>query len=533
MKKIELSKVILQKLLMPFSTKDSMDMYLTEEDRQRLKDYQSFWNFYTGYHWEEVLSDEDKPETTTNWCGRFVNKYVATEFNSGFLFKFDPKVEETVTPFLNNVWDDNNGSDLMAKVGQTKSVTGDAYVQVFFESPDEIDDPFGMYPEGRIRLFNVPSSLVFPKYKDGYDDSFDALESVTIMYPTDMGNTVLGKKQKIIRFVYTKETITKYEDGEEDFVIPNKYGVIPIVPFRNLPLAGTFFGQSDLKDLIALNTEYNLKNSDVSQILDYNSAPSTIVQGAKPHNIEKGANKIWCVPEKAKVYNLELKGDLVASNTYIDRVKDSLYNIGSMPKLAIGGESAPSNLSGLALEIAFMPLTDLISQKRVQTAKSVVHLDKIILKMGLTEGLIKIPSGIKLFDFYNHSIWWGDILPRDERVQLEMVQSELKAGLTTREEAMTKLYKDNVTTLLSKVDEDVKKHPQFYGIQPVSLPNGNRLVSTFDGRVIAKAEQIQQEQPFSNANPQVDLKNTVGRNRDGEDRQQQTGLDHTNPPKES
>ena len=166
-----------------------MSMYLTSSERARLEDYQEFWNFYNGYHWENVAED-DRQEFTTNWCARFVNKYVATEFNSGFLFKFDASVEEKVVPFLNNVWDDNNGSDLMAKVGQEKSITGDAYVHVFFESPDEINDPFGMYPKGRIRLFSIPASLVFPKYKDGYNDSFDALESITIMYPINTVNSV-------------------------------------------------------------------------------------------------------------------------------------------------------------------------------------------------------------------------------------------------------------------------------------------------------------------------------------------------------
>ena len=114
---VNAGKLLLQKLLAPFSTSDKMNIYLTSSERSRLEDYQEFWNFYNGYHWENVAED-DRQEFTTNWCARFVNKYVATEFNSGFLFKFDASVEEKVVPFLNNVWDDNNGSDLMTKVGQ-------------------------------------------------------------------------------------------------------------------------------------------------------------------------------------------------------------------------------------------------------------------------------------------------------------------------------------------------------------------------------------------------------------------------------
>lgn len=526
---VNAGKLLLQKLLAPFSTSDKMNIYLTSSERSRLEDYQEFWNFYNGYHWENVAED-DRQEFTTNWCARFVNKYVATEFNSGFIFKFDASVEEKVVPFLNNVWDDNNGSDLMTKVGQEKSITGDAYVHVFFESPDEINDPFGMYPKGRIRLFSIPASLVFPKYKDGYNDSFDALESITIMYPINTEGILGNVHENIVRFVYTNETITKYVDGEMEFSIENKYGIIPIVPFKNLALSGSNFGQSDLRDLIDLNLEYNLKTSDISQILEYCAAPTTIVQGAKPNNLTKGANKTWLVPKDAKVYNLELKGDLVASNSYIERIVNSIYNIGSMPKLAIGGDTAPSNLSGIALQISFMPLTDLINQKRVQSAKSIIQINKIALRIGVVENLISIPQNVDVFKFYNHSIWWGDILPKDMVTELEMIQSELKAGLTTREDAMIRLYKDNVTDLSKKVEEDVKKYPQFYGINPLSMPTGNRLVNTFDGSIIVKQEDTSEE--TSNGTQQVDLKNTVGRNRDGEDKQLNSGLQNFNPPKE-
>ena len=526
----KLSKLVMQKLLTPYLTGTDITKFLNEDDRQRVKEYARYWNYYNGYHFEEVLNDEDSPEITTNWVARFINKYVATEFNSGFLFKFENKdIEEKVLPFLNNVWDDNDGSSLMSKVGQSKDVTGDAYVQVYFEDAEDLIDPFGIYPNGRIRLFAIPSGLVFPKYQDGYDDSFEALEAVDIIYPIETEG-VLNSHTKVVRYEYTRERITRYIEGEEDYTVENRYGVIPIVPFRNLPLVGSMFGQSDLKDLIPLNIEYNLKASDVSQILDYNASPTTIVQGCKLHNLEKGANKVWCLPsEKAKAYNLELNGDLSASNTHIDRIENSIFNIGSMPKLAIGGETAPSNLSGLALKIAFMPLTDLINQKRVQTEKSLVYLNKIILKVGLTEGLVTMPDNVSPYDFYNHRIWWGEMLPKDEVTTLDMILSELKAGLTTREDAMTRLHKDRVKYLLSEIEKDVKDNPQFYGIQPISLPTSSRLVNSYDGNVIVKEKEQNSD---SNANPQIDLKNTVGRNRNGEDNKLNTGEGNTNPPKE-
>ena len=85
------------------------------------------------------------------------------------------------------------------------------------------------------------------------------------------------------------------------------------------------FGRSDLRDLIYLNTEYNLKTSDISQILDYNAAPTTIVQGAKPHNLERGANKMWCVPEKVKVGRISL-GQGIFRNPGVWKIVVELFN---------------------------------------------------------------------------------------------------------------------------------------------------------------------------------------------------------------
>lgn len=67
----------------------------------------------------------------------------------------------------------------------------------------------------------------------------------------------------------------------------NKYGVIPFVQIKNLSIAGKVEGVGDLDDIIPLNVEYNLKQSNVSEIISYHSAPITVVYGAKISNIEK------------------------------------------------------------------------------------------------------------------------------------------------------------------------------------------------------------------------------------------------------
>jgi 23S rRNA pseudouridine1911/1915/1917 synthase len=195
----------------------------------------------------------------------------------------------------------------------------------------------------------------------------------------------------------------------------NKYGVIPFFHCKNLELTGRNYGLSDLEDLIPLNMELNLKNSDVSEIIEYHSAPVTLVFGARIGQLEKGANKVWGgLPKDAKVENLALESDLQASKDYINSIKQAMHEIGGVPEGALGKDLAISNTSGVALQLMLMPLIERIKQKRALTAQCLSQVNKFIIKIGLTEGLIdgdlsKWQKGDRyLKDIYQNEIIFED-----------------------------------------------------------------------------------------------------------------------------
>jgi hypothetical protein len=480
-----------------------LEKQMNADDLARIRSYVDKWNYFDGFHWEDI-EESDKPEVTENWCRRFVNKFIASEFNDGFSFKFNEKVEEEVLPFLNEVWEGNKKDLLIQQLGQMKGVTGDAFLHVHFEpkyidgklNPD-FDDPFDEYEEGRIRLFLVPSSICFPQYADGYDTS--AMESCTIMFPVRETPNVFGgglpNRYHIKRFVYTKNEIVEYEDKEELSRTPNPYGVIPIVHFKNLSLAGRHFGLSDLEDLIPLNTELNLKNSDTSEILDYHASPITVIFGARVGQLEKGANKIWAgLPKDAKVQNIELNSDLGASSDYRDSIKKAMHEISGVPELATGSGNVVSNLSGVALQIAFMPLVDTIKMKRANTKESLKLVNKIVLKIARQEGLLTVDESIKNKDIFNHEVIFSDILPKDMMLELQQIQQEMKAGLEDREGAMKRLKKDNIQEKLTKIETERKETPMMYGVEPVLVANGQILVNPETGETITDNMEMMKKQ---------------------------------------
>lgn len=483
-----------------------LDNHLRPDERTRLQKAQEFWNFYEGYHWEGIQDVGERPQITENYCRAFVDKFVAFEFGTGFRVKspFEDNDDETpVTNFLNEIWKDNKKENLCTELGQSKSVSGFGCVQVRFDDKGKFDDPFDEYEKGRIRLINMPSHIVFPRF-DPHDK--DKVTELMIAYPIEVEDRspVLRtaiKKQVMYKQIWTKNNIT-IEDGQNaPITIPNKYGIIPFVLVPNFPMSGKPIteAQSDLEDLIPLNIELNAKTSDVSEIIDYYSAPITILYGAKVSSLEKGANKLWGgLPKDARVQNLELQSDLGASNGYRQDLKTAMHEIGGVPEGALGGKQAISNTSSVALHIANSPIIERVRVKRGYTASAIQEINKIVLFIAKKEGLVTQPEKASNKDFYCTEIMFPDVLPKDRLLELQQIQLEMKNGLEYRKKAMERLGKEDLSDYIKKVDEDVEANPEFYGQQPKE-----QLMNSGFTNGQTPVEQVRQEMTGQNgSNPQ-------------------------------
>lgn len=475
---------------------------LTNEEIVYLKRIREAWDFYEGYHWEGI-DDLDHPQVTFNYCRPFVNKFVAFEFGKGFNIKPPTEIEEegittndpvldtdpdlnkdgevtieeaqdiepvirekTQAEYLNEVWDNNKRDILITELGQTKSVTGEAWVKIEFQEPDDLFDPFGEFPDGKVKLSVLPTQYVFPRYND-HDKNI--MDSLLIMYPISAEKeTGLLMRRKVkttvmYREYWTAEEIVVYTDGQETDRMPNPYGLIPFVQIKNFPIAGKERGQGDLEDIIPLNVELNTKKSDVSEVIDYHSAPITLVYGAKIGNLEKGANKVWGgLPKDAKVENLGLQGDLTASASYITDCKTAMCEIGGIPETVLGGAAAISNTSGVALQYINLPLIERTNVKRKCTSDGLVLVNKMILFISLHHGLIVKPDSISMRDFLFNEVEMPDTLPKDQLIELNQIQQELTLGLECRHGAMERLGRDNIRKKIDEIDRERAEHPELF-----------------------------------------------------------------------
>jgi hypothetical protein len=463
---------------------------LTAEDSTRLTEYRRKWNFYEGFHWEEI-PDTGKNEVTKNYIRAFVGKYVSFELGKGFSIKMNPDVEPIILPFLNEVWKDNDMDKYCMELGQMKSVTGDGWTQVVYQpklnddgTPNEnFYDPYDEYEKGKIRILVVPSNICFPEYDDGYDK--DNLRKFTVMYPIRQNMDDPNHFKMIVyKQIWTRNSVEVWMGADKIGDYVNKYGVIPFFHTKNLAIAGRNNGMSDLDDLIPLNVELNLKSSDVSEIIDYHSAPITCVFGARIGQLEKGANKVWGgLPKDAKVENLGLTSDLQASTTYINDLKTAMHEVGGVPVGALGSDNAISNTSGVALQVTYQALIDKTNQKRALTSATLREINKFIIKIALTEGLIDDEEGLQKWkkgdkyakDLYQNEIVYEESLPKDKLVEIQTIQLEMKLGLEDRQGGMKRLGKSDIQRRLQEIDADREKNPEIYELRLHWMRNNSKL----------------------------------------------------------
>ena len=470
---------------------------LSAYESERYSRIRKCWDFYEGYHWED-LPPAEGAEVTVNLCKAFVDKYVSFELGEGFKFNMHPKVADLkVTPegkntyeFLESVWKDNHREELSTEIGQMKSITGESWVHVHFMPPGTFHDPFNIYTDGRIVLDLLPSSACFPSWNPHRRGQLDSFK-ITYAYDKVITNPITFRREErraVYSQIWTNDNIVVRDDGEER-IYANKYGTIPIIYIRNSIFAGRDEGRSDLEDLIPLNLMYNMKNSDISEIIDYHAAPITIVTGAKIGNLEKGANKVWGgLPKGATVQNLGLNSDLGSAVNYAAQLKKDMCIVGNMPESAIGGAEHISNTSGIALHIANGPLVEYTKNKRRATQHGLEELNRMILYVSLFEGLIKRGSVEEITneEFFYNEVKIPDTMPKDEMIALQQLKLEMQMGMESRKGAMERMNRENIDEKIQEVDSDRKEHPDLYDLEDTPDVNSGLMNGSNPQEIVNK-----------------------------------------------
>lgn len=275
--------------------------------------------------------------------------------------------------------------------------------------------------------------------------------------------------------ILTEDVIEEYINDELIDQRPNPLGVIPVVHIPNYTVSGSPWGIPDCFDIISLNRHYNEVAENIADIINYHSAPVTIITGAKIDNLEKGANKVWAgLPKDATVTNLEggYQG-LQSGLQYLEMLKRSMHEMVGVPETALGQVQPISNTSGVALSIQFQPLMNRRAQKIVQYGKGLEKINELALRtLALKEpdqfkwnpATDTEPAPGQLIELdladpitYQSFAHFPPPLPLDKLVVLNEIQQKMQLGLESREGALRTLGEEFPEAKLEEIREELRE----------------------------------------------------------------------------
>ena len=417
----------------------------------RLNRYAEYWAWYLGHHWG-VRREFGDAQLTFNYIRAFSDYINNFCFSRGIAFNSAREYEHITPALLKRIWQgDNNMKTVLWEMGQQGGVSGDCFIKVAYE-PAWTDDA-GTVHEGRVRILPLNSAYCFPTW---HPHDRDRMLEFKLKY------RFWGTNTEGTRSVYTytelirSDVIREYVNDELIDERPNVLGEIPIVHIVNAPATGSPWGLSDVQDIISLNRQYNETATDIVDIVNYHAAPITVVIGAKPSQLEKGANRVWSIGNKdVKVENLQSNVDLQYSIEVLQMLKTAMHEMTGVPESALGQSQPISNTSGVALSIQFQPLMQKFELKKLQYGKGLKKINEMALRTlftfepattlynPLTEG-IKQPDQVDFADpsdplVYVTDIDWPSPLPVDKLIKLNEIQGMMAMNLESRRGALKEL----------------------------------------------------------------------------------------------
>ena len=105
--------------------------------------------------------------------------------------------------------------------------------------------------------------------------------------------------------------------------------------------------------------------------------------------------------ENAKVWNLEMQGDLGAGIELYKRLVEAWHEIARIPVVSVGRLESVGSLSGVALRILYEPLLELVEVKRRTYGDALIELAQRLLSIRFGREPHEWPVSIR----------WPELLP--------------------------------------------------------------------------------------------------------------------------
>lgn len=399
----------------------------------RLAAYRDYANAYSGAHFQNPVDGGDE-NTVFNFCRTAVRKRAAWAAGKGFVLH-PVKGNELVSDIYQGVWATSGGRMLIRKTAATALAYGDAF---WYFTVDKQGVGGKELPRSQwsVKVAILNPAYVFPTWSERNPNE---LASVLIQFPIYSAGS---RQADLFSCVIDPLKITYYKNSDVTSEVPNAMGLIPVCHIPSEVFADNKFGTSALIDVAPLNRRYNLVMQAINRIIKYHGEPTTIITGASMRNAERGANKVWSnFPADAKVFNLEMQGDLSSFREQAKALKAEMREAARIPAFCLDPENlSTSNVTGTAMAMMYGPLIEATEELQDSLSAAILRGNQIIA--AIHDKIFGAPLTVladeadRIFDM---TVYWKSLLPKDEQLELDNAAKKIAMGIWSKAEAARRL----------------------------------------------------------------------------------------------
>lgn len=413
---------------------------ITEADKARVKAIEAAWKAYNGDLTKPLEKMPGQPDDNvmTNRCQAIVDRGVDFLFGKELEISCEDGAPQEAQDFLDKTWGRKETRiPLLQKLAMNGAISGQAFLRIMPE------------PNDTYRLIVVDPATVYVQTKPG---DCETVQLYCIEYCTSQ--KINGKDEH----VYYREEIARIDppkidgDNANPFIVADPtwniqhwsrvgdrgnwtpagkepiiwpYIFPPIFSCQNLPKPNDFWGQPDITpDLIGVNNSLNLVQSNINRVQKLYGAPILYANGMGEGVIDIKPGKVMRLPlPDSKITAVNIVSDVANALAFASNLRSDIDEQSGVPGVATGriSELPRGNMSGIAIELLFMPVIKKTDKKRNVYGELLIDVSGALLILNKMSGDIEV------------MLAWQSALPSDDlpSVQSAIAKKELGISDTT------------------------------------------------------------------------------------------------------
>lgn len=461
-----------QTMLPPPQTAQAQPVYeITPADRKRQKRIQDAWKAYNDELDKPLIPMPNEPDDNvmSNRCQPVVDAGIDFLFGLEMEISLGKGAPKEDQEFLDTTWGTKEERiPLLQEWEMNGAIAGQGFLRIVPDDDGGFEivniDPMTVFVQTapqdceRVLLFCIQYSVM--EKIGGKDREVYYREEIAGNYP----EPILGRRAKHA----TSWTIQHWTQVGEANMEPKLSGWTPAgepiawpYPFpplfgnKNLPFSNSYWGRPDITPgLIGLNTALNLVNSDANRVLKIFGGPILWGVGFAESSLAVQPGRIANLGDlQGKIEAVKIASDIPSAIQFAADLRSDIDELSHVPGVATGriATMPRGNLSGVAIELLFMPLLKKTDTKRCTYGGAIIAISRALLSLTGRNPEVEI------------SLAWQNPLPHDDLPAVQAAVAKKELGMTN-------------TSLLRSIGEDPEEEAKL-SITPVELALNGQDVS--------------------------------------------------------